>query len=338
MLKRVGKFFLGEFENSCRVEVRGAVLAQNYRKLAAKMPTAPVLKSNAYGHGLVLAAKIFEQLAPPFLCVDSLYEAYELLKAGIKTEVLIMGWPGENNLRRKRLPFAFAAYDLESFFAIKKHQPQAPVHLFVDTGMNREGMNLGQLKKAAEAGGNIAGLMSHEGAAGVQTRRWRQAEKILESAGVRPRWRHMGKAGNVRRAGLDLYLSKPALRFLAKIVQVKKLAAGDRVGYDYTFTAARPMMTAVVPAGYFEGVDRRLSNKGVMTVGKAACPIVGRVNMNMTVIDVSALSRPKRGDEAVVFSDQAGAVNSVANTAKRCGTIPYDILVHINPLLKRVLT
>ncbi|MCL4390061.1 MAG: alanine racemase [Patescibacteria group bacterium] len=305
----------GQYDNLCRIEVNGAILAQNYRALSAKMPVGPVLKSNAYGHGLVLTAKIFEKLNPPFLCVDSLYEAYELSKAGIKSEILIMGYVGENNLKHKRLPFAFAAYDRETFLMIKKYQPQAPIHLFVDTGMNREGMNLEELSDIVRHNRNsrIAGLMTHFAVADDpgQWRVFNQARKIIS-----PKWVH---GVNVRRVGLELYLHRPALRFIAKIVQIKKIKKGDRVGYDFAFTAKKDMTLALLPAGYNEGVDRRLSN---------VPPIVGRVNMNMTTVDATG-RRVRRGDDWDIYPD-------IKKTARQAGTIPYDLLVHFNPTIKRI--
>src|SRR3990170_2390654 len=93
------------------------------------------LKNNAYGHGILEIAKILDSQKAPFFCVDSLYEAYQLLKIKIKTPILIMGYTNPENLKVKRLPFSFAIYDLETLKVLDKYQPGAKIHIKVDTGM-----------------------------------------------------------------------------------------------------------------------------------------------------------------------------------------------------------
>ena len=144
-------------------------LISNYNYLSnlnSSVKIAPVLKSNAYGHGLVEIGKIVDKLKAPFLCVDSLYEAYKLKKAGIKTPILIMGFIDSQNLKIKSLPFSYAVWDLELAKVINSHQKGARVHIFVDTGMHREGVLVGELadfvaklKKFENI--KIEGLMSH---------------------------------------------------------------------------------------------------------------------------------------------------------------------------------
>lgn len=335
MLETAKRLLGGEYDNLCRVEIRAKNLVENYKILSKKLPIAPVLKSNAYGHGLVLAAKILDKLHPPFFCVDSLFEAYELSKAGIKSQILIMGYVSATNLRHKKLSFAFAAYDKENLLNIAKYQPQAEIHLFVDTGMSREGIplkNLPEIIKVIKRNKiKIAGLMSHPARPGAQVTAFHRAQEMLPT-----KWAHMGFSGNVARVGLDLYLTNPVLRFMAKIVQSKKIEKGNKVGYDGTFTAKKKMTLALLPAGYNEGIDRRLSNKGVVKIRGKFCPIVGRVSMNLTSVDVSKVPNIKVGDEAIIISDKHSNPNSVINIAKTCKTIPYEILVHIQPSLKRV--
>ncbi|MBI4099878.1 alanine racemase [Candidatus Microgenomates bacterium] len=350
-----------QYQNVCRVEVSEKNLVENFRylsKLVPQMAIAPVLKSNAYGHGLVQTGKIFAKLNPPFLCVDSLYEAYELSKAGIRTPILVMGYVGAQNLSQKRLPYSFCAYDLETLVTIHKLQPVAGIHLFVDTGMHREGIAISELAGVSKLGIPIEGLMSHLGAAfepdnrqtQEQVANFAKARQILADQGIFPKWVHLGASGavlnakkygeigNMARVGKALYLVvKPAMRVVVKIAQVKEIKKGDKVGYDFTFTAKRPTKLAVLPIGYNDGVDRRLSNKGVVLIGSRACPIVGRVSMNITTIDVSNVRGVKMGDEVIVFSENPKASNSIAKTAEICGTIPYEILVHIQPLTKRVV-
>jgi len=330
--------FGAKYDNLCRVEVIGKNTISNYKALSKKLPIAPVLKSNAYGHGLVLVAKILDKLNSPFFCVDSLFEAYELAKSGIKSEILIMGYVSPENLRYKKLLFSFAAYDKQSLLNIAKYQPRAGIHLFIDTGMHREGIQLCELPEVLliikKNKIKIVGLMSHQAMpensrnpeAQRQIRDFVLAEKLLKISGIAPKWIHTGKEGNVARTGLGLYSLKPALRFVAKIVLIKNINKGDKVGYDFTFTAKKKMKLAVLPAGYNEGIDRRLSNIGLVKIRNKFCRFV-----------VTEVKNAKVGDETVIISDRFEDPNSLMNTAKLCNTIPYEITVHVNPSLKRLL-
>ncbi|HBQ50661.1 TPA: hypothetical protein DD690_01620, partial [Candidatus Daviesbacteria bacterium] len=123
-----------------RIEISRKNLLENYRFLSAinrKIKIAPVLKSNGYGHGIIEVAQILDKVGAPFFCVDSLYEAYELYKAKIKTPVLIMGYTNPENLKIKKLLFSFAVFDLQTVEILNKYQPGCAVHIFVDTGMSR---------------------------------------------------------------------------------------------------------------------------------------------------------------------------------------------------------
>jgi alanine racemase len=97
------------------------------------------------------------------------------------------------------------------------------------------------------------------------------------------------------------------------------------------------MMIGVLPLGYHDGVDRRLSNKGFVAIKGVACPIIGRVSMNLTTVDLSKVPDAKVGDEVEVYSDKPADKNSIANVAKVCDTIPYDILVNLAGSTRRVV-
>lgn len=349
-------------------------LLENYATLAKynnAYAIAPVLKSNAYGHGLVEAAKILDSVGAPFFGVDSLYEAYELLKAKIKTRILIMGYVEPENLKVKPLPFSYAVYDELLLETIATYQPHAGIHIKVDTGMNRLGIPVDELdaflqtlKKYPHV--KIEGLMSHLASGDepnsqltkLQQENFAKAISIVKNAGFSARWIHLqasaGLLNNVAvdgitmaRTGIALYgidptgnensSLKPILRFTTKLVQIKKLAAGDFVGYSGTFQAKQRMTIGILPVGYYDGVDRRLSNNGTVTIDDVVYPIVGNVSMNITTVDISGVSNPSVGQEVVVFSNIASDENSITNTAKRCNTIPYDLLVHITASAKRVI-
>jgi alanine racemase len=130
---------------------------------------------------------------------------------------------------------------------------------------------------------------------------------------------------------------RPALSMQTVISGVKAIQKGDAVGYNNTFIAPKDMLIATIPAGYAEGVDRRLSNIGKVEVNGILCPIVGRVSMNISTIDVSNVSQVKLGDSVTIISNDNSSPISVNSIAKICNTIPYEILVHIPAHLRRVL-
>lgn len=353
-----------------RLEISAEQLRANYGYLKEIMPVAPVLKSNAYGHGLALVAKTLDPLKSPFFCVDSLFEAYELKKASISTPILIMGFVHPESLAVRKLPFAFAVWSDEQVAALVRYQPKASLHIFVDTGMHREGMRLAELpsllEKISKTTLRVEGLMTHFGKAeapeeartGEQVRAFGQAQKLLQERGISPRWIHasasaallrteqFGVIGNVARAGIALYgynrvghtALRPALSFKTRVAQVKKLQKGEALGYDFTFTASQDMRVAVLPIGYHDGLDRRLSHCGSVSIERQECPILGRVSMNITMIDVTALPEVKVGQEAVVFSADPAAANSIEKAAEQCQTISYDLLVGLHASTKRSLT
>lgn len=376
MLDKVISRFRKDYQTLNKIEVSSYDLIHNFEYLSSispKIKIAPVVKSNGYGHGIVNVAKILESKSPPFFCVDSLFEAYQLLKASIKTPILIMGYTDPQNFKVKKLPFSFTLLGLETAQVLNEYQPGCGVHIFVDTGMHREGIPVNQLpnflqeiKKLPNI--KIEGLMSHLASADeikdplnkIQIKNFKKALEICKKSGIYPKWIHLsnssgllnnipGNLQNLSRIGLALYgltndkrISndknlKPILTFKSKVIQIKKLNKNDRIGYSGTFTARKAITLGVLPLGYYDGVDRRLSNKGWVTIDRKPCKILGRVSMNMTTIDLTDVPNPYIGQRAVIYSDNPKDKNSIENAAKLCQTIPYDLLVNLAESVKRIV-
>lgn len=373
MLEIINRAFWSRYKTLNKINVSRGNLIQNYKLLSAlnsNIKVAPVLKSNAYGHGITIVGRILDHLAPPFLCVDSIYEGYELLKAGIKSPILIMGYVSPANLKIKKLPFSYAVYEKETLDEIHKYQPQAGIHIFVDSGMHREGVkvdDLPELLKLAKSlrGIRIEGLMSHFARAErpedpltqEQVKQFDTAQEICREFNIFPRWVHLaassglinhnkfkGKLGNLARVGVSSYgidptgefsLLKPTLSMYSTICQIKKVTKDERIGYDFSFRAESNMRLGILPIGYNDGLDRRLSNSGCVYINNQRCPVVGRISMNITTVDVSDVENLKVGNEVEVFSSNPTRANSVKISAEACGTIPYEFLVHLNPAIRR---
>lgn len=374
-LLRAFKKTLSKYRPSVEVFILRDNLLHNLREYQRQYPQlvfAPVLKSNAYGHGLANVAKILDKEAIAFFVVDSLFEAMILRHEGIKSKILVIGYASADNINNcKLVDVAFTITSLEQLQNLSHILTGAKkFHLKIDTGMSRQGILPNQIEEAVKIiFGNefieLEGVCSHladadnqdESFTKVQIERWRLAVKIFKERFAGVKYCHLPASAGTRfaevsgsnavRLGLGLYgfnaapVSpldlKPALRMESIISSVKNIAAGEFVGYVLTYKAEKDMKVATVPAGYFEGVDRRLSNKGVFKIGDIFCPIVGRVSMNITTIDVSAVPEINLGDKVIIISDEAGDKNSAEQMAQLAQTIPYEILIHIPQHLRRII-
>jgi alanine racemase len=198
-----------------------------------------------------------------------------------------------------------------------------------------------------------------------QIERFREALGILKDAGAHPSWTHAAASAgallypetgfNMIRVGIGTYgiwpsretqlaarergrliSLTPALTWKTRVAQIKTVQAGDYVGYGLTFQASREMKIAVLPIGYFDGYDRKLSNCGRALVGGRAVPVVGRVMMNMIALDVTDVD-VKADDEVVLIGRQGKAEIRVEELAEKSGTIAYEVLSRINPEIERVV-
>ncbi len=372
-----------KYQNLNLLTVSSSALKNNYSYFQSLHPNqkiCPVLKSNAYGHGLKLVGKFLDKkIKPPFICVDSLYEAYELQKAKVKTPILIIGYTFPKNLKtRKKLPFSFPVYDEETLSILVKYQPHAPLHLKIDSGMNRLGLQekdipsfIKTLKKYPQA--NIQGIYTHlsqsddPSKASFTKKQLKTFKSILnqfKSAGFGFLYKHISATAgtfivdepefNLIRLGLgfygispfapnsapDLKLKKhlaPALEFTSHLIQIKDIKKGQEISYSGTYKAKKDLKIAILPVGYNDGLDRRLSNRGVVTINNSSCPILGRVCMNLTIIDVSSVKKPHLGQKVTIYSKNHDHKNSLKNSAHTANTIPYVLLTSLHASTKRIL-
>jgi alanine racemase len=208
---------------------------QSFQTLNPQASIAPVLKANAYGHGLALIGHwIDTHLKVPYLCVDSLYEAYELKKAGLQTPLLIIGYTHPSNFSVwKKLPFAFPVFDLETLKALNTHQPGAKIHLKIDTGMHRLGLQPNQFKSFIHTLKQcrtlkVEGIYTHLSQADNpqrltftqnQLRQFKSAVRTFEASGFHFKYKHAAATAgatyikdpdlNLIRLGLGFYGYSP---------------------------------------------------------------------------------------------------------------------------------
>ena len=243
-------------------------------------------------------------------------------------------------------------------------------HLHVETGMNRLGLELeGAEALAKEAAGDrrleLAGVCTHLASAedfgdaqsAEQIERFQVLLAKLGALGIEPPWRHFANSAGLAwrdmagttlgRPGLALYgcvgapigdapamrfAVEPALEWRAAVLAVKDVPEGGRIGYSGTFTAEAPLRTATLGVGYGDGYRRELSGRGRVWLDNGYRRILGRVSMDLTVVDVTDAPGVKAGDEAVVL----GAEVTAGEIAELCGTIPYEVLCGISARAPRV--
>jgi len=360
------------YEPLITVSIFADILKKNYEAFQYAYPAvsfAPVLKSNAYGHGMVEVARVFDEMGAPFFVVDSYVEALILRNEKIKTPILIIGYTLPENILLNRLRnIAFTVGNIDDLLVLANtaEHPTA-IHLKIDSGMHRQGMAPEDVSKALEVFKRsktlrLEGIGTHladadgenTAATTAQIAQWNAIVHDVCSAFPECRYVHCAATegskfsstitANIARLGIGLYgctttsgvSIAPALEMKTIITSVRRVRKGESIGYNYTYTAPRDMRVATVPVGYAEGVDRRLSNKGFLGIRNSPCPIVGRVSMNITSIDVTDFDPPLAlREEVVVISKERASKNSCESMARQCDTIPYEILVHIPSTLRR---
>jgi len=379
MLNLLRKIIKPQYETLNRLEIKADNIIANYEYLAGRQPGVeifPVLKSNAYGHGLKEMCQILNRTKAPLVIVDSFPEA-QIVYRYFRGPVLILGEMPLKAYDYCRLEKTeFVVYNEETLKYLARFGKRARIHLFLNSGMNREGIqdmtsfivsNKSYLDKVT-----ISGLASHLASAeseselnAVQEDRFLKGLEILKEQGFSPRWVHLGNSAyllkegpkspliNAYRPGLALYgysplpgqggeetALKPALEAFSQVVAVQALDAGASVSYNETYQASQPSRVAVIPFGYFEGLDRRLSNRGQFLVDGQEksfwAPIAGAVCMNLTCLDIGQ-EKVGRGDQVKVISAQAEDSNSVVELAALLETIPYEILVKIQVNIRRII-
>lgn len=355
---------LSSYQPLIEVRIDGKKLIQNleeYQKKAPGLKVAPVLKSNAYGHGLVPVAQTLD----PFICdessffvVDSLYEAQQLRSEGIRSKIVIIGYTPLANILSNRLKnVAFTIISLKELKTLTFKKTTA-LHLKIDTGMHRQGLLLQEIEPAihilkTNPRIRLEGLCSHfadaDGAEETFTQKqihtWKKALELFKPHFPTIEFTHMANTAgakfadqitaNTIRVGLGLFSGVMELHSV--VSGIKTIKPNDCVGYGCTFRAEKIIQIATIPAGYFECVDLRLSNQGFVKIRDRFCPIVGRVSMNITSVDISAFPDLELGEKVILISAHPKDPNSVENIAKLCNTIPYEILIHIPAQLRRIL-
>jgi alanine racemase len=395
-------------------EISRGNLLSNFAYLRSLAPDdaemLSVVKADAYGHGLSLCAPIVANAGALWLGVTSVEEGVQARALcddiGKTPRILIMGgiWRGEAEalFEHRLTPVIWEDYhlDLIEAAAHKFSEQSIGVHLEIDTGMSRQGIQAPVtvtnsdtaqlatmlLRFHAASPLRLEGVMTHfsapEDAESNATRdqlgRLESALSKVIASGLSPRWLHAGNSATLIRGGtaitrlqsladslgaklmlrpgLSLYgyvprfsprgtaleheaasACKPVLSWKTRVISLRTIAAGESVGYNSTFRAGRATRLALLPVGYGDGLNRRLSNRGHMLIRGVQVPIVGRISMDQTMIDVTDVSGVEIGDEVVILGQQGEIGISAYDYADLAETIPWEVLCDIGVRVPRVL-
>ena len=362
-----------------RLEIKADAIKFNLEYLRSLQPDAkmiPVIKSNGYGHGLKEMCLILNRLGVEMVALDSFPEA-QIAYRHFKGKVLLLGempLPAYRHLDWSRTEIC--VYNDNTLRALTALGVKPKVHLFINTGMNREGIkdlpSFWNKNSDIFSQVEISGLCSHladgEGDGTYNDKQLQiffSAYDYLISKGVSPKWVHLGNSAgvfalkdkrlNAFRPGLALYgynpfapssihyeaanKLQPALRLLSTVVSVQKIQPGEAVSYNATYEAKSETTIAVIPFGYYEGLDRRLSNLAdfyfIKQKEKIPLKLAGKVCMNLSCLDAGGEADINPGDTVVLISTDKTDGNSLENLAKLQGTIPYELLVKFQANIRR---
>lgn len=330
-----------------------------------------IVKSNAYGHGAVAVAKKLESLGCDYLAVAYLTEAQELREAGIRVPILLLG-RSEPELAAElcEAEVTQCIGDLETARALSARLDRPlKCHLKLDTGMGRLGFDgMDDFEQMLEVlrlpNLEFEGVFTHfaksddEDGEVFTREQFAQfaeiCEKLEAAWGRKFAIKHCANSGAVVnypwaqldmvRPGLVLYgyydglgaekiSLKPVMRLKTRVIQIKEFAQGKSVGYGRTWHAPERRKIAVLSIGYGDGYFRLFSNLAEVDLNGHRVPVVGRVCMDMTMVDVTGIDVCVE-DEAIVYG---GAV-SIAELAAKVGTISYELCCDISPRVPRIYT
>lgn len=362
------------------IELDRGAARQNVRAirglLAPRTRLMAVVKSNAYGHGLYVFAKVLDRLGVHGFCVDSVIEGFRLRKEGIKKPILVLGSTlPEHFSTAAESDIALTISTFEGLGAFLKTARKPAIHLKIDTGMHRQGFLPSQtfqlLKIIKRFKLEPQGVYTHFAA-----KDWGYPAYTIQQfshfQGVLNQFRRAGFKNFVRhaaasdatllfpethldmvRVGMALYgywpswvatvkhpprlELKPVLTWKTAVSEIKEIPPDSYVGYDLTERVSHKTKIAVLPIGYWHGYDRGLSSVGEVLIRGKRAKVLGRVSMDMTVADVTHISGAKVGDEVVLIGAQGKEAIGADELALKIGTSHYEFLTRINPLIERIV-
>lgn len=350
-------------------------LASIRSRLARNVAIMLVVKAQAYGHGAVAIAHHALRCGVQAFGVGTSAEALELRQAGVRAPILVLGTIVDEEAGaclRHGIHIALHSLDRARMLQELGQQLGSParVHVKVDTGMGRLGVlpeRALDLLEAVRGSSHLVlcGLMTHVAAPeGGHSPEAIEQLTLFEAVLRRARERHLARgwvhAANSAciftglgthydavRPGISAYgvlpgelegsaELRPVLSLHSQIVFLKDVPAGATVGYASTWRAPRATRIATLSVGYDDGLSWRLGNQGEVLVRGRRAPIVGRVSMDYTTVDVGHIPGAQVGDRATLIGSQGGERLDLEDVARRAGTVPYEITCAVGKRVERL--
>lgn len=345
-------------------------------KVGSRIKIVSMVKANGYGHGAALVAATLAEEGSDAFGVATLEEALELRRAGIRCPIIVLAGTYTEELdqyiEKNLIPVVHDLALLKRMEAtLRDLGTTLPVHLKIDTGMGRIGLLATEIDawvadvkrlKALKVEGVFSHFSHAESVEGDYTknqlRLFQRTINRLRSEGVVPPLVHLANSAatislplayfNMVRPGLMLYglypssamtrqiTLRPVLSWETRILQLKKLPPGASISYGQTFITRRHSLIATLPVGYADGYPRLLSNRGEVLVRGQRAAIVGRVCMDLTMIDVTDIGGIDEEDVVVLLGRQGESEISADELAARSNTISYEILTSIGARVPRI--
>ena len=332
-----------------------------------------VVKDNAYGHGAVVIARELERLGVDLFGIAFADEGVELRDGGIKKPILILSGICEEEIDKvieyNLIPMVFDG-GIGKYLSdqANRRNSRVKVHLKFDTGMGRLGVPVEGARKFLEQMKGLPNLvidgvashfsMADEAYTRAQLKAFRGVAELFRGEGIRPTYWHISSSAsmidfpdswfNLIRPGIMIYGSypnreyigrialRPVMRLRTAIGFLKRVPAGTRISYGGTYTMQRESLIATLPIGYGDGYNRLLSDRGEVLLKSKRVPVVGRICMDHTMVDVTDVRDVAPGDEVVLMGRQGGDEITAEEIAEKIGTISYEVLCMVGKRVPRV--
>lgn len=351
-------------------------LVHNYKQVQSRVghrQVMCVIKADAYGHGAPHVAKAFAAAGATRFAVATPEEALQLRRHGIEGNVLLLGAPAAEalpRLQKQEITVTLNSLENAQEYAKVLNGCKMKAHIKVDTGMSRQGVTSQKLLEEVRAIAqypcfDIEGLYTHLAAADdPAAREFTQGQiamamelaKQLKQDGLGIPLLHIANSAGILaypdayadmvRPGIVLYGSNPCNNILAdirpglslytRVVQVRRVPKGQSVGYGRAWVAPKDTLVAVLGIGYADGVMRGLSGKMHVLLGGVRVPQVGRICMDLCMVDVTNAPGVQRGDVATLIGRQGEETITADEVAAQVGTISYEVFCAVGRRLPRV--
>jgi len=349
--------------NTNQIIINLKAITQNYQLLqkwaGADVCLMAVVKSDAYGHGMIPVADALARVGCTQFAVFDIAEGLKLRENGFDQSILVLKGADPSNvddfIEQDLIP---ALYQKEIAQCLsqtaQKYNKSVKVQIKVDTGMNRLGITpealedfMCSIKKLP--GIQVNGFISHFAVADQPDDAYTKRQMDLFKKAIAPYsngTNHIANSGgitdrkgldySIARAGIAIYGSspqwplanqlEPCMTFQSEVIYVKTVPPGETISYGRTYKTKKPTRVATIPVGYADGYNRLFSNKSSVLIHGKRAPVIGRVCMNLTMVDVTDIDNVLSGDSVILMGKQGDDCITADELASYANTISYEIM------------